>query len=45
MSNKSKKVFGEREGPIMMEEGAAAIEQLGKCDRGLGSVDSSLDLL
>ena len=35
VSNKSKKVFGEREEPIMMEEGAAAIEQLGKCDAGL----------
>ena len=44
LSNKSKKVFREREGPIIMEEGAAAIEQLGKRDGGLGSVGSSLDL-
>ena len=44
LSNQSKKVFGEREEPIMREDGAAAIKQLGKRDGGLGSVGSSLDL-
>ena len=42
---KSKKVFGRREGAIMMEDGAAALEQVGKREGGLGSVDSSLDLV
>ena len=42
---KRKKVFERKEGASMMEEGAAALEQVGKREGGLGSVDSSLDLV